>query len=92
MIIAIDYDKVYTSDCILWDNFCIDAIRRGNTIYCVSFQNEKYMDDAKNTIGKVIGPANCFGTDATQKDEFMLDNHNIKIDIWIDEPTLRLDN
>jgi len=85
MIIAIDYDHTYTNDPQLWDEFSRNALSRNHTVYCVSSRDERTMDDAKNTIGKVIGPANCFGTNLHPKREFMIKNHNIYIDVWVDD-------
>lgn len=92
MIIAIDYDHTYTNDPELWDEFARNAIKRKHSVYCVSARAESMMDDAKNTIGKVIGPANCFGTNLHPKREFMLNNHNIRIDVWVDDTPSFIDS
>jgi hypothetical protein len=85
MIISIDYDNTYTVDPVLWDQFIKNAISKGHTVYCISARSEPMMEDAKNTIGKIIGPANCFGTNFEPKKSFMWKNHKIKIDVWIDD-------
>jgi hypothetical protein len=85
MIISIDYDNTYTVDPELWDQFAKNAILRNHTVYCVSARSENMMADAKNSIGQIIGPANCFGTNFQPKKDFMWNNHKIKIDVWIDD-------
>jgi hypothetical protein len=85
MIIALDYDDTYTKDPHLWDEFARYSISRGHIVYCVSARAEHHMDDPKNTIGKIIGPDKCFGTNIQPKKHFMWENHKIRIDVWIDD-------
>ena len=85
MKISIDFDDTYTKDPKLWDMFAITAMAREHDVYCVSFRYETQMDKVKESIGKIIGPNKCIGTNHKPKDEFMKQNHNICIDVWIDD-------
>lgn len=85
MKISIDYDDTYTRDPLLWNWFAQQALDRGHQVYCVSARSVRDMDEPKMTIGRVIGPENCFGTNLKPKKVFMLDAHRIKIDVWIDD-------
>ena len=85
MKIALDYDDTYTKDPLLWNWFAKEALDRGHQVYCVSARSERDMDSPKLTIGRVIGPENCFGTNLKPKREYMKSNHGIKIDVWIDD-------
>ena len=85
MKLALDYDDTYTKDPLLWNWFAAEALKRGHQVYCVSARGNQHMDDPKMTIGRVIGPENCFGTGLRPKRAFMRDVHKIKIDVWIDD-------
>jgi len=62
MNISIDYDDTYTKDPLMWNWFAQQALDRGHKVYCVSARGTQHMDDPKNTIGRIIGAENCFGT------------------------------
>ncbi len=85
MKISIDFDDTYTKDPELWDIFAISALARGHEVYCVSFRYESQMGKVKDSIGKIIGIDKCIGTNHSAKDAFMKQNHNITIDVWIDD-------
>jgi hypothetical protein len=85
MKIALDYDDTYTKDPLMWNWFAQQALERGHQVYCVSARGTQHMDGPKMTTGRVIGPENCFGTNLLPKKTFMMNNHKIKIDVWIDD-------
>lgn len=85
MIISIDFDDTYTKDPKLWDRFASDAIFRGHKVYCVSARSIQDMDEPKRTIGLIVGPENCIGTNLQPKREFMWKLMKIKVDVWIDD-------
>lgn len=85
MNISIDFDNTYTKDPKLWDRFAADAMSRGHQVYCVSARGIQHMDEPKRTIGQIIGPENCFGTNLLPKRSYMWNTHKIKIDVWIDD-------
>lgn len=85
MIISLDYDDTYTKDPLMWNWFAKQAMDRGHTVYCVSARSERDMDDPKATIGRVIGPDNCFGTNLMAKRTFMEQHKRIKVNVWIDD-------
>jgi hypothetical protein len=72
MLIALDYDKTYTADPALWDNFIQFAHHRGHEVRIVTMRNadtERIAD---------IGVSVTY-TDRKAKRNF------IKPDIWIDD-------
>ena len=85
MRISIDYDDTYTKDPLMWNWFAKSALDRGHEVYCVSARGWQHMDDPKNTIGRIIGADNCFGTGMKPKKEYMWEAHKINIDVWIDD-------
>jgi hypothetical protein len=38
MRIALDYDKTYTADPVLWDGFARDALARGHAVFVVTMR------------------------------------------------------
>lgn len=84
MRISIDYDNTYTTDPLLWNWFAQEAMARGHEVYCVSYRQEKDMDEPRATIGRLIVVGNCYGTGGQQKKEFM-SKKGIAIDIWVDD-------
>jgi hypothetical protein len=38
MRIALDYDKTYTADPVLWDGFARDALARGHDVFVVTMR------------------------------------------------------
>lgn len=86
MILSIDYDDTYTRDPVMWNLFLEIALERGHKVYCVSARHGgAAMDDPKQTVGRVIGAENCFGTNGDAKQHFMFREHGIWIDVWIDD-------
>ena len=67
MILSIDYDNTYTADPLLWDQFIVNALERGHTVYCVSFRPEIDMVEPRQTVGRLIGSAFCYGTGGVGK-------------------------
>jgi len=43
------------------------------------------MDEAKDTIGKVIGANKCVGTNGVAKRDFLFKEHGVYADVWIDD-------
>ena len=84
MILSIDYDDTYTKDPLLWNWFIGTALERGHTVYCVSFRHETEMEEPRQTVGRLIGSANCFGTGGLGKQVFM-DQKRIPVEVWIDD-------
>jgi hypothetical protein len=85
MIISIDFDDTYTKDPAFWDSFCLNAFRSGHLVYCVSARPEGHMEKVRETIGRIIGRERCFGTGLKPKRDWMKQNTNISIDVWIDD-------
>ena len=72
MLIALDYDKTYTADPMLWDSFIAQATERGHIVHIVTMRNH---------AGEAIldAPAPVIYTDRKAKHRF------INADIWIDD-------
>lgn len=85
MIISIDFDNTYTVDMVLWDSFAKFAMNRKFKVICVTARSKQSMEAVYNSIGKVIGIENCFYTNFQPKRQFMKSQHNIDVDIWIDD-------
>lgn len=85
MNISIDYDDTYTKDPLMWNWFAQQALERGHKVYCVSARGVQHMDEPKQTIGRIIGAENCFGTNLVPKRDYMMTFRKIHIDVWIDD-------
>ena len=71
MIIALDYDKTYTADPMLWDDFVQSAQNRGHTVKIVTMRmpEEVISNPPVDVVyTKRKAKASCF-----------------KADIWIDD-------
>lgn len=93
MNISIDFDDTYTRDPEMWDLFIELAKHRGHTVYCVTARDPSKInkDEVYSSIGRRIGKENCYFTDRMAKSKFMYD-HNINIDVWIDDLPSNVDN
>jgi hypothetical protein len=93
MIISIDFDKTYTADPVLWNTFARAAQQRGFRVICVTARHPADIDEVINSLGVVIGRENCFPTNLEPKRQFMMQNHGIHVDIWIDDmPEMIVEN
>ena len=72
MRIALDYDKTYTADNVLWDAFITLAKSRGHEVRIVTMRNE-------NTESINSAPAPVIYTARIAKEKCY------KADIWIDD-------
>ena len=78
MIIALDYDGTYTADPKLWNAFIKNAFENGHDVFCVTTRNP-----ATELIDTFI-PMRVFYTNRQAKMAYCKD-HNIKVDVWIDD-------
>ena len=85
MIISIDYDDTYTRDPGLWDKFAGNAIAVGHQVWCVSARHQNHMDEAQETIGRVIGADHCIGTNGKAKRDTLFKERGVYADVWIDD-------
>lgn len=76
MIIALDYDKTYTADPSLWNNFIFDCNVKTHKVICLTmrFPNEKILNM----------PCEIYYTSRKAKLIWAKQN-NIHVDIWIDD-------
>ncbi len=90
MNIALDYDKTYTEDPVMWDTFICMCLGRGHKIYIVTARDprspEGNDDLAADLTGKTDG---IFYTSGMAKREFM-EGCGKFIDIWIDDMPERI--
>jgi hypothetical protein len=71
MLIALDYDKTYTADPALWDNFVQSAQNRGHTVKIVTMRRpDEFIVDV---------PVEIVYTSRKAKAAF------VSADIWIDD-------
>lgn len=78
MQIALDYDATYTVDRDFWDDFIKNAVNRGHSVLCVTM---RYPEDVINI------PCDVYYTSRQAKGAYVKE-HNIKIDVWIDDSPL----
>jgi hypothetical protein len=71
MLIALDYDKTYTADPVLWDDFIKSAQDRGHTVKIVTMRRP---DEIVNDV-----PIEIVYTSRKAKASY------VKADIWIDD-------
>ncbi len=74
-IIALDYDKTWTADPILWENFAASALRRGHQVLCMTMRRP---DEA------IEIPIQIIYTSRRAKADYAKEI-GLKIDIWIDD-------
>lgn len=84
MNISLDFDNTYTRDPVSWNEFIRYFTSKGHTIYCVTARSNMQALEVLDSIGKVIGEANCYFTNMQGKQEYMY-NKGISIDVWIDD-------
>lgn len=80
MLIALDYDKTYTRDPILWTDFILLAKVAGHVVICLTmrrYPEEKIPKEHMETIDIIY-------TDRKAKKKYA-EEHNLFVDIWIDD-------
>ena len=86
MILSIDYDDTYTRDPLFWNWVCEEAMKRGHDVWCVSARHNDYpMDEARQTIGRIIGADKCVGANGVAKRDHLFKTHGVYADVWIDD-------
>lgn len=87
-VIALDFDRTFTSDIEFWRLFVIHAIKRGHTVICVTGRNES--ERSKNEMRALFGwyvfdklAALIFCNHTPKRD--CAANHGWEVDIWIDD-------
>ncbi len=76
MVIALDYDKTYTADPILWGKFLDICEARSHTVICLTM---RYPHEAIPDFGIKI-----YYTERKAKKVYA-DESGILVDIWIDD-------
>lgn len=83
MIIALDYDKTYTADPVMWDMFIKLAKVQGHEVWIVTMRAEHELEDVlRNCFSKVNG---ILATNYKAKRSAFKNLRGVEPDIWIDD-------
>lgn len=83
MIIGLDYDGTYTEDPDFWDSVVLSAQESGHEVYVVT--NRSGDDEDDDEVFDVPVPSSyVVFTAGKSKHDYMLANHDLHIDVWID--------
>lgn len=87
-VIAVDFDKTFTSDIEFWRAFIAQAVRRGHTVLCVTGRNdsERSRNEMKALFGEYVFSrlaALIFCDHCPKRD--CAARHDWAVDIWIDD-------
>lgn len=80
MNIALDYDRTFTEDPYLWDFFVGMCLHRGHAVYIVTARHKHEVLELETPRGVPV-----IFTGRKMKERHCLDEHGIKIDVWIDD-------
>lgn len=82
MKIAIDYDRTYDQDPVLWDGFILDAMLRGHDVRIITARNHE-LDNIDDKIRPEIRVIYC---DGVAKKWFCQHRADFwEPDVWIDD-------
>ena len=87
-VIALDFDRTFTSDIPFWRTFVLHALERGHTVYCVTARhdNETNRKQIEELFGPIVFPQ-LGGVIYTQHQSkrAVAQGLGVRIDIWIDD-------
>lgn len=87
-VIALDFDRTFTSDIPFWRTFVLHALERGHTVYCVTarHENETNVKQVETLFGPTVFPllAGVIYTHHQSK-RAIAQVWGVKVDIWIDD-------
>lgn len=86
MNISLDFDETYTRDPVLWLSMIRIAKDRGHKVYCVTMRTPEEGADVVFELGRHV--EKIIFTSRAAKKEYCLQNHNLTIDVWIDDMPL----
>lgn len=81
MILAIDYDKTYTLDPLLWDKVIGLFIDSGHTVKCVTMRRPNEGEEVESSIGRLC---EVVYTSREAKVPYS-DRVGMKVDVWVDD-------
>lgn len=88
-VIAVDFDKTFTSDIEFWRLFIAQAVRRGHTVICVTGRtdSERSRNEMRALFGDYVFSklAALIFCDHSPKRDTAKRLHNWDVDIWIDD-------
>lgn len=82
MNISLDYDNTYTRDPDFWNAYIDLAKTRGHTVYCVTMRNVAEGDEVRAQLQDRVEL--ILFTARQNKHDYCF-NHNVSIDVWIDD-------
>lgn len=87
-VIAVDFDKTFTSDIEFWRFFIAQAVRRGHTVICVTGRtdSERSRQEMQALFGEYVFSklaALIFCNHSPKR--VCAEKENWKVDIWIDD-------
>jgi hypothetical protein len=87
-VIALDFDRTFTSDIEFWRMFVTQAVRRGHTVLCVTGRtdSERSRNEMQALFGEYVFSklaALIFCNHCPKRDYAA--NHGWEVDIWIDD-------
>jgi len=86
MNISLDFDETYTRDPILWLQFIKAATDRGHKVYCVTMRTPEEGAEVIHELSRFV--EKIIFTSRKAKKDFCYYEHNINIDVWIDDMPL----
>lgn len=86
LVISLDYDRTFTAAPGLWRSFVVDAVARGNRVYCISRRDdtEENRSEIRLAFGdlELAGTILC-GTDTKKRSAAQA--AGVEVDVWIDD-------
>jgi hypothetical protein len=82
MDLGLDYDGTYTLDPDFWNDFIFMAEDQGHTVYIVT--NRKGDEDDQEVYDVPVAEGRVIFTGGKSKHDYMMANHDLHIDVWID--------
>ena len=86
LVISLDYDRTFTAAPGLWRSFVVDAVARGNRVYCISRRDdtEENRSEIRLAFGdlELAGTILC-GTDTKKRSAAQV--AGVEVDVWIDD-------
>lgn len=83
MNLSLDYDDTYTRDPKAWNAFIMIMQASGHKVYLVTWRNVQESNNEIRQLSAILD--GVYFTDRKAKAKYMFENHNIIVDVWIDD-------
>lgn len=86
LTISLDYDRTFTAAPGLWRSFVVDAVARGNRVWCISRRAD--TEENRSEIRLAFGELELAGTLLVgdgQKKRAAAQAAGVEVDVWIDD-------